>query len=291
LGASLQAQRMGNVVETPVPHPEAVELPLPWGPVIRGFRWGGGPDTVLLVHEPGSDVDAWGTLPVLIARRLRIETVALDLPGHGLSDDPWDPARLPDLLLELSVGIRVTHDGTPSSVPCTSPSLHHNERPLPHSPLSPSQWEMGPGGEGSRRRGSDYPDSITEVAPDTNRRFIIAAGMSATTTLALASELQLSGLISLAPEAPSAGWNAARSPTVPKLFVAGSMAGNDLEMARRLSTICGGWSVVTALPVAARGTALLASAWGGQLAEEIVAFLRDRRRPAQRSTRVTRTMP
>jgi pimeloyl-ACP methyl ester carboxylesterase len=282
---------MGDVVETPIPHPEAVELPLPWGPVIRGFRWGGGPDTAFLLHEPGSDIDAWGTLPVLIARQLGIETVALDLPGHGLSDDPWDPARLPDLLLELSVEIRVTHDGTPPLVSCASPSLHRNERPSPHSPLSPSQWERGPGGEGSRHRGSDYPDSMTEVAPDTNRRFIIAAGVSAISALALASELQLSGLISLTPEAASAGWNPARSPTVPKLFVAGSMAGNDLETARRLSAICGGWSVVTALPVTARGTALLASTWGEHLAEEIVAFLRDCRRPAQRSKRVTRTMP
>ncbi|MBW3634558.1 MAG: hypothetical protein KY456_16185 [Chloroflexi bacterium] len=215
-----------------MPRPEAVELPLPWGPVIRGFHWGGGPDTVFLLHEPGSDVDAWGTLPVTLARELQVETVALDLPGHGLSDDPWEPARLSDLM-----------------------------------------------------------QSLLQITPRSNRRFVIAAGIAATSALALASELRLSGLISLTPGASGVGWDPIRSPTVPKLFVAGSTAGNDLETARRLSTICGGWNLVTALPVAARGTALLASTWGGHLAEEIVAFLRDCRRPAQWSNRVAPTMP
>src|SRR5215207_5986258 len=93
---------MGNVVETPMPHREAIERSLPWGSVIRGFRWDGGPDTAFLLHEPGLDVDAWGTLPARIAAHMQIETVALDLPGHGLSDDPWEPARLPDLLRDLA---------------------------------------------------------------------------------------------------------------------------------------------------------------------------------------------
>jgi hypothetical protein len=69
---------------------------------------------------------------------------------------------------------------------------------------------------------------------------------------------------------------------VPKLFVAGSLAANDLNDARRLATACGGWAVVTSLPVAKRGTGLLASSWGAQLVEQLVAFLRDcQRRPAQ----------
>ena len=215
-----------------MPQLEAIELPLPWGPVIRGFRCGSGQETVLLLHEPGSDVDAWGALPVSIARQLEIQTIAIDLPGHGLSDDPWDPAWLPELL-----------------------------------------------------------SHVLQVDPGSVRRFIIAAGNLATAALFLASELRLSGLIGLTPEAPTAGWKLARSPMVPKLFVAGSMAGNDLETARRLSSGSGGWSVVTALPVAARGTALLTSTWGGQLAEEIVAFLRDCRRPPQWSKRVTSTTP
>jgi pimeloyl-ACP methyl ester carboxylesterase len=215
-----------------MPRLEAIELPLPWGPIVRGFRWGGGLETVFLLHEPGSDVDAWGTLPLTIARTLEMQTIAIDLPGHGLSDDPWDPARLPELLPAL---------------------LRANLRSV--------------------------------------RRFMIAAGVSATTALAEASELGLSGVIGLTPETPATGWSPDRSPTVPKLFVAGSMAGNDLETARRLSTVCGGWGLVTSLPVSARGTELLTSEWDVQLAEEIVAFLRNCRRPAQRSTCVTPTMP
>ena len=220
---------MGNVVDPQLPHPEALELPLPWGPVARGFRWPGQYGTAVLLHEPGSDVDAWDPLPGHIARQLEIETFALDLPGHGLADDPWEPARLPDLL-----------------------------------------------------RG------LREIVPGANRRFIIAAGLSATTALALAADLGLSGLVSLSAEAPSAGSNPVRSPGVPKLFFAGSLAGDDLDTARRLASVCGGWSTVTTLPLAACGTALLASTWRGRLTEAIVAFLRDCQQP-RRNSRLTRT--
>src|ERR687898_1784848 len=92
---------MGNVSDRATLIPQAIESRLPWGQTIRGFHWGAGPDTVLLLHEPGADLDAWATLPVEIVRQLEIETIAVDLPGHGLSDDPWDPARLPDLLGHL----------------------------------------------------------------------------------------------------------------------------------------------------------------------------------------------
>ncbi len=247
-----------------MPSLDAIELPLPWGPVIRGFRWGEGSDTLFLLHEPGSDIDAWGMLPATLAHVLQVKTVALDLPGHGLSDDPWDPVRLPDLLRELSIGVRVTDDGTLPSAPYALPSLQRNGRPSPDFSVSQSQSERRPGGEASRRKNCDYPDS--KLSSNPNRRFVIAAGIAATSALTLASELELTGLVFFTPEAPNAGWTPPRSPTIPKLFVAGSMVGNDLETARRLSTTCGGWSVVTALPVAARGTALLTSAWGKQLA-------------------------
>jgi pimeloyl-ACP methyl ester carboxylesterase len=200
---------------------EAVERPLPWGQIVRGFRWGNGPDTALLLHEPGADLDAWTTLPVEIARRLEIETIAVDLPGHGLSDDPWDPARLPDL-------------------------LRH----------------------------------VPDLASAGGRRYLIAAGCPATAALGQASAIELAGLVCLSPEIPEDGRNPPRSPRLPKLFIAGSLAGCDLDGARRLATACGGWSVVTSLPVTERGTSFLASSWGGHLTEQIVAFLRDcRRRP------------
>jgi pimeloyl-ACP methyl ester carboxylesterase len=212
---------MGNVSDRARPSPQAIERRLPWGPVLRGFRWGNGPDTALLLHEPGADIDAWASLPLEIARQLEIETLALDLPGHGLSDDPWDPARLPDLLR-----------------------------------------------------------NVPDLAPAAGRRFLVAAGAPAIAALEQTPAIELSGLICLSPPSPGAGGNPPRSPRVPKLFFAGSLAGSDLNDARHLATACGGWAVVTTLPVAERGMGLLASSWGGHLVEQIVAFLRDcQRRP------------
>jgi pimeloyl-ACP methyl ester carboxylesterase len=214
---------MGNVSDRATLSPQSIELSLPWGTLLRGFRWGKGPDTALLLHEPGVDLDAWTTLPVEIARQLEIETIAVDLPGHGLSDDPWDPARMPDLLGHL-------------------------------------------------------PDLVATA----RRRFLIVAGSPAITALEQASAIELAGLVCLSPAIPEDGQNPHRSPRLPKLFVAGSLAGNDLHEARRLATACGGWAVVTALPVAERGTSLLTSSWGGQLVEQIIAFLRDSQcRPSQ----------
>lgn len=89
---------MGHLSDPATSSPRAIEQRLPWGPVLRGLRWSAGPDVALLLHEPGVDVDAWGSVPGEIAGQLGIETVAVDLPGHGLSDDPWEPERLPDLL-------------------------------------------------------------------------------------------------------------------------------------------------------------------------------------------------
>jgi pimeloyl-ACP methyl ester carboxylesterase len=213
---------MGDVGGKEHPSPEAIERDLPWGGVLRGYRWGKSSDAVLLLHDPGADVDAWGPLPFEIARQLEIETVAVDLPGHGLSDDLWEAERLPDLLR-----------------------------------------------------------SLPEIAPVAGLRFLITAGDSATAALEHASTIELSGLVCLSPRIPDDGWHSPRSPRVPKLFVAGSMAGSDLRDARRLATACGGWAVVTAYPVAERGTLLLNSPWSKHLIEAIIAFLRDcQRRPA-----------
>jgi pimeloyl-ACP methyl ester carboxylesterase len=224
---------MGNVGTQALPVPQAIEWNLPWGPVLRGFRWGKRSDVALLLHDPGADLDAWGPLPVEIARQLEIETVAVDLPGHGLSDDPWEPERLPDLL-----------------------------RNLP------------------------------EIAPAAGHRFLIAAGDSASAGLELAPAIELSGLICLSPQTPRDGWHPPRSPRVPKFCVAGSLAGSDLDDARRLATASGGWAVVTSYPVVERGTQLLASQWGGHLVEEIVAFLRDcQRRPPHALLMTDRTRP
>ena len=129
-------------------------------------------------------------------------------------------------------------------------------------------------------------------APAAGHRFLIAAGDSAIAALDQAPTLELSGLVCLSPRIPSDAWRPPRSPRVPKLLLAGSLAGNDLHDARRLATVCGGWAVVTSYPVAERGTQLLASPWGRHLIEEIGGFLRDcQRRPAQTSLQTDRTRP
>src|SRR5439155_21095489 len=69
---------------------EAVEFPVPGGGVLRGQRLGGGERWVLLVHEVGGDLDAWRPLAAWLGRR-GFNVLAFDLPGHGASDDPWEP--------------------------------------------------------------------------------------------------------------------------------------------------------------------------------------------------------
>jgi pimeloyl-ACP methyl ester carboxylesterase len=207
---------MGDVSDPATISPRAIEQRLPWGPVLRGVRWGDGSDLALLLHDPGRDLDAWAPLAGEIAGQLGIETIAVDLPGHGLSDDPWEPERLLDLLPNLQ-----------------------------------------------------------EVAPEARRRFLIAAGDSAVAALEQANTLELSGLVCLSPPSPAHIRRPPRSPRVPKLFLAGSLAGGDLDVARRLASACGGWVVVTSYPVSGRGTELLASAWSRRLVEEVLAFLRD----------------
>jgi pimeloyl-ACP methyl ester carboxylesterase len=70
-----------------------VEFTLPTGQVVRGQRWGDGANVAILIHAPGEDLDAWGDLPAELVGD-GLPTVAVDLPGHGLSDDPWMPACL-----------------------------------------------------------------------------------------------------------------------------------------------------------------------------------------------------
>lgn len=270
---------MGRVESTPPP--AAVEVPLPWGPVIRGVRWGAASDTILLLHEPGADLDAWGALPSRLANTLGMAAVAVDLPGHGLSDDPWEDMRVDELVRLL--GERLA---APPKTALT---------PLPPSPGSTAE-----GGASLSQRGK-------------GRRFVVAAGSVASVVLTLAESLRLAGVVLLSvpdlkptshktrhapPPSPGPtgdsplGWRGARGgaggrgvrANVPKLFFAGSLAGDDLETTRRLAFGAAGWSAVTSVPVSERGTRLLATPWRARIEEEIVAFLRDcqHRRPGVR---------
>jgi pimeloyl-ACP methyl ester carboxylesterase len=75
--------------------PEVVPLEIATsaGPIVRGQRWGSGADVAILIHAPGEDIDSWANLPLHLAGD-GLAVVAFDLPGHGLSDAPWEPAFL-----------------------------------------------------------------------------------------------------------------------------------------------------------------------------------------------------
>jgi pimeloyl-ACP methyl ester carboxylesterase len=68
---------------------EPVELRTGDGLVLRGECRQGEPDWLVLVHDVGQDLDAWRPLIGLAALR-GWSALALDLRGHGGSDDPWD---------------------------------------------------------------------------------------------------------------------------------------------------------------------------------------------------------
>jgi pimeloyl-ACP methyl ester carboxylesterase len=94
---------MGSVNQEKVNTGQAYELGLSWGPTMRGVRWGSGNAVALLLHQPGEDrdLDTWGDLPARLATALGVSAIVLDLPGHGLSDDSWEPSRLPDVMAAL----------------------------------------------------------------------------------------------------------------------------------------------------------------------------------------------
>lgn len=91
-------------------HAGVVELPLPTGTVVRGRHWRHGPDSALLIHEPGGDLDAWDNLPELLHGD-GLSVLAIDLPGHGLSDDPWQPDALPDVIAHLVESVPTRGNG------------------------------------------------------------------------------------------------------------------------------------------------------------------------------------
>ncbi len=86
---------------------EAVEFVTGSGQVIRGVRLNtqgaGAPrgGSILFVHDVGSDLDEFATLPESLAA-VGFDAVAIDLPGHGLSDgDEFDPGQCHAIVAEI----------------------------------------------------------------------------------------------------------------------------------------------------------------------------------------------
>jgi pimeloyl-ACP methyl ester carboxylesterase len=60
---------------------------------------------VVVVHGPGEDLDTWGDVPAVLASD-GYGVVVVDLPGHGLSDDPWEEEGAGELMAVLVGGVR-----------------------------------------------------------------------------------------------------------------------------------------------------------------------------------------
>jgi alpha-beta hydrolase superfamily lysophospholipase len=85
--------------------PRPLEVVMTDGAVLRGVRWPGADDGLVLVHDVGQDVDAWRPLvgPVVEAG---FGIAAVDLRGHGASDGTWDPLRLDSDLQAIAAAAR-----------------------------------------------------------------------------------------------------------------------------------------------------------------------------------------
>lgn len=117
---------------------------------MRGLVWPGGPDTVVLIHDAGGDLDDWGSLPAILAGQ-GYRVVAVDLPGHGLSDDPWEIECAPIQMTEIVSAARAVSErcfvvGIGSLAPVVGQldvdalvaiSPHAEVEPEPASPTAP----------------------------------------------------------------------------------------------------------------------------------------------------------
>lgn len=62
------------------------------GAVVRGHEFANDGPPVVLLHEPGRDLDTWSPFAAWFAGH-GFKVIAIDLPGHGLSDgdaDDWE---------------------------------------------------------------------------------------------------------------------------------------------------------------------------------------------------------
>ena len=90
-----------------------VEFAGPRTLILRGLRSGQSDRWAVLVHGEGRDLDAWRPLAGWLADH-GFSVLAFDLPGHGASDDPWEPIlALPAVMAAIdfarSEGARQVH--------------------------------------------------------------------------------------------------------------------------------------------------------------------------------------
>jgi hypothetical protein len=84
------------------------ELDVGGGTTLRGIRIeGGSAARLLMLHDLGRDLDEFGRLPEALAD-IGCDVLAVDLPGHGISDELPDGGTVPSLLVEALRRVRDT---------------------------------------------------------------------------------------------------------------------------------------------------------------------------------------
>jgi len=86
--------------------PIPIEVMLSSGLVLRGHEYAADGPTVVLVHDLGGDLDAWGSVPPDVSTA-GFRVLCLELRGHGLSDGEVDPAATFD---DLGDALRTISD-------------------------------------------------------------------------------------------------------------------------------------------------------------------------------------
>ena len=71
--------------------PYPIEIALADGTVLRGVEHPADGPPLLLVHDVGEDLDAWGSVAPAV-RSAGFRVICLELRGHGLSDGEPDPS-------------------------------------------------------------------------------------------------------------------------------------------------------------------------------------------------------
>lgn len=127
---------MAAMMKTPV----AMELAS--GLTVRGDRSSAGPAThsIVMIHDIGADLDEFGTLADLLVGA-GFDVIAVDLPGHGLSDgdEPSpetcraDVAQIVDGLVDGPVGL--VSSGRAASVASTLGEPHGIRAQLLFGPI------------------------------------------------------------------------------------------------------------------------------------------------------------
>ena len=230
---------------------EPVELVAGDGCVLRGQRWPGPADWVVLLHDVGEDedLDRWRPLVShLLAQRFAV--FALDLRGHGASEGEWDDAAA---VGDIVTAVRFARAAGAATV------------------------YVGAAGVSAL-------DALRATAVTAVEGLVLLSPRLALTPSSAVSPLSRDRPRGKAPFSPlpalGEGTGVRAEPDlrgrgVAKLFIAGAGDPALGQMIDRLRNASIGWALAVSLPTDAQGTALLDGPWATHAREHILGFLRE----------------